>query len=55
MVTALAPALGYDRAAALAHEAWTSGRRVRELALERKLLAPDELARLLDPLRQTGR
>ncbi len=55
MVTALAPAIGYDRAAELAHEAWRSGRRVRELALEKKLLPPDELARLLDPLRQTGR
>jgi fumarate hydratase class II len=55
MVTALAPAIGYDRAAELAGEAWRSGRRVRELALERRLLPPDELARLLDPLRQTGR
>jgi fumarate hydratase class II len=55
MVTALAPVIGYDRAAALAHEAWRSGRRVRELALEQRLLPPDELERLLDPLRQTGR
>ncbi len=55
MVTALAPAIGYDRAAELAGEAWRTGRRVRELALEKRLLPPAELARLLDPLRQTGR
>jgi fumarate hydratase, class II len=55
MVTALAPAIGYDAAAALAQEAWRTGRRVRELARERKLLPPDELERLLDPRRQTGR
>ena len=55
MVTALAPAIGYDAAAELAKEAWRTGRRVRELALEKRLLPPDELARLLDPRRQTGR
>jgi fumarate hydratase class II len=55
MVTALAPAIGYDRAAELAHEAWRTGRRVRELAEEKRVLPHDELARLLDPLRQTGR
>ena len=55
MVTALAPAIGYDAAAELAKEAWRTGRRVRELALEKRVLPPDELARLLDPRRQTGR
>ena len=55
MVTALAPAIGYDRAAELAQEAWRTGRRVRELAAEQRVLPSEELARLLDPLRQTGR
>ncbi|MFI5317290.1 MAG: class II fumarate hydratase [Myxococcota bacterium] len=55
MVTALAPAIGYDRAAELAREAWTTGRRVRELAAEKRVLPAPELERLLDPLRQTGR
>ena len=55
MVTALAPAIGYEAAAELAKEAWRSGRRVRELALEKRILPPDELVRLLDPRRQTGR
>jgi fumarate hydratase class II len=55
MVTVLAPALGYDRAAELAKEAWQTGKRVRALALEKRVLPPDELERLLDPLAQTGK
>ena len=55
MVTVLAPALGYDRAAELAKEAWTSGKRVRELALEKQVLPKAELERLLDPKSQTGK
>ncbi len=53
MVTALVPRLGYDAAAEIAKIAWHSGRTVREVCLERKLLPPDELAGLLDPRRQT--
>ncbi len=49
--TALVPAIGYDAAAAIAHEAYQSGRTVREVALERSHLAPEELERLLDPER----
>jgi fumarate hydratase class II len=49
MCTALAPRIGYDAAAKLAQEAYKSGRTVRELALERKLLPEAELSRLLDP------
>ncbi len=46
--TALAPHIGYDNAAALAKEAFKSGRTIRELALEKKLLPPDELNEILD-------
>jgi len=49
--TALVPAIGYDAAAAIAHEAYQSGRTVREVALQRSQIAPDELDRLLDPER----
>ncbi|HEV8241030.1 MAG TPA: hypothetical protein VGS57_16810 [Thermoanaerobaculia bacterium] len=49
MVTALAPKIGYDAAAALAKEAYQSGRTVRELALEKRLLPPEELDEVLDP------
>jgi fumarate hydratase, class II len=49
MVTALAPAIGYDKAAALAKKAWESGKTVRELAKEEKLLPEAELDKILDP------
>jgi len=55
MVTALAPRIGYDRAAEIARAAAESGRTVRELCIERGVLPPDELARLLDPRTMTGR
>lgn len=53
MVTALAPKIGYDAAAAIAKEAFTTGRTVREIAKERKVLPEAELERVLDPRRQT--
>jgi fumarate hydratase class II len=46
--TALAPHIGYDAAADLAKEAYKSGRTIRELATEKKLLPPDQLAQVLD-------
>jgi fumarate hydratase class II len=52
LATALAPVIGYDEAAALAKEAFKSGRTIRELAVERGI-APDELDRLLDPAAMT--
>ncbi len=52
MATALVPRIGYDRAAALAREAWQSGRTVREVAEEQRVLPRDELDRVLDPRRQ---
>jgi len=53
MVTVLAPVIGHDAAARIAQDAFETGRSVRELCLERKLLARDELERLLDPRSQT--
>ena len=52
MATPLAPLIGYDRAAAIAKEAWQSGRTVREVAEEQGVLPRDELDRALDPRRQ---
>jgi fumarate hydratase, class II len=49
LVTALVPEMGYDAAAALAHEAYASGRTIRDLARERTSLSEDELDRILDP------
>ncbi len=54
MCTALAPVIGYDKAAKLAKAAYESGKTVREVALESSGLDPSELARLLDPKTQTG-
>jgi fumarate hydratase class II len=49
LVTALAPEIGYDAAAALAKEAFTSGRTIRDLARERTSLSEADLDRILDP------
>ena len=53
LATALAPEIGYDAAAALAKEAFKTGRTIRELALERGIGA-DRLAELLDPAAMTA-
>jgi fumarate hydratase class II len=53
MVTALAPKIGYDRAAEIAKESVQTGKTVRELCLEKKILPEKELARVLDPISMT--
>jgi fumarate hydratase class II len=53
MVTSLAPKIGYDAAAALAKEAYASGRTVREVAVEKGVLPVDELEKVLDPRSMT--
>jgi fumarate hydratase class II len=53
LVTALNPLIGYDAAAAVAKEALASGRTLREIVLERKLLEPAALDRALEPLAMT--
>ena len=53
MCTALAPRIGYDKAAELAKSAWESGRTVREVALEQNILPVNELEQVLDPLGMT--
>ena len=53
LATALAPAIGYDRAAALAKKALAQGRTIRELAREESDLDEEQLRKLLDPARMT--
>ena len=53
LVTALSPHLGYDQAAAVAKEAQATGRTLREIVLERKLMDPAALDRALDPRMMT--
>jgi fumarate hydratase class II len=52
MCTALAPAIGYDKAAGIARRAHETGRTVREVARECSGLEPAVLERLLDPRTQ---
>jgi fumarate hydratase class II len=54
MVTALAPVLGYDTAAKIAKQAFTTGKTIRELAREQRLLPDQQLESLLDPWRMTN-
>jgi len=53
MVTSLAPKIGYDRAAEIAKESAQTGRTVREIAREKKVLPERELERALDPVKMT--
>ena len=53
LTTALVPVIGYENAAAIAHEAYTSGKTVREVAMKRELLPETQLRALLDPRRMT--
>ena len=53
MVTSLNPHVGYEKASALAKEAFKSGKTIRELCTEQNVLPPDVLAEALDPRRMT--
>ena len=53
MATALAPVIGYESAAKIAREALATGQTIRETIQNKKLLAGDELDRLLDPWRMS--
>ncbi len=53
MVTSLAPKIGYDRAAEIAKESAKTGKTVREICLEKKVLPEAELQRALDPIGMT--
>ena len=53
MCTALAPEIGYEAAAEIAKEAFRTGKTVRQVALEKKVLPAERLAHLLDPWRMT--
>ena len=53
MVTALSPRIGHDAAAGIAREAHETGRTVREIATEKKILPQREPEKILDPWRMT--
>ena len=54
MCTVLAPVIGYEKAAAIAKEAYRTGRTVREVARETSGIPEERLNELLDPRSQTG-
>jgi len=49
MCTSLAPIIGYDKAAEIAHMAYENGKTIREICIQQKILDQDELDNLLDP------
>ena len=53
MVTSLAPKIGYDRAAEIAKESAKTGRTVREICREKRVLPEAELDAALDPVAMT--
>jgi len=53
MVTALSPRIGHQAAAKIAREAYESGKTVREVAMEKRILPSEELEELLDPWKMT--
>jgi fumarate hydratase class II len=53
MSTGLVPVIGYERAAAIAQEAFRTGKTVRGVAMEQKVLPEAQLEELLDPVRMT--
>ena len=54
MATALAPVIGYEKATALAKEAYETGRTIREVATAKSGLTPQQITELLDPETQAG-
>jgi fumarate hydratase class II len=53
MCTSLVPVIGYDASAKLAYEAYATGKTIRQLALEKKILDAEQLNNLLDPSSMT--
>jgi fumarate hydratase, class II len=53
LVTGLNPYIGYERAAALAKEAFATGKTIRQLCREKQILPEEQLAEALDPWRMT--
>ncbi len=53
MCTSLNPYIGYEKAAALAKEAFRTGKTIRQLCEEQEILPPDVLADVLDPMKMT--
>jgi fumarate hydratase class II len=53
LVTSLVPMIGYDKAAEIAKESARTGRTVREICKEKRILPDNELEKVLDPAAMT--
>ena len=53
MCTSLAPIIGYDKAAAIAKEAFKTGKTIRQVAREQKVMSDADLDKALDPMSMT--
>src|SRR3954453_24114002 len=53
MCTSLAPIIGYDKAAEVAKESFKTGKTVRQVAIEKKLIDPAALDKAMDARRMT--
>ena len=48
MCTSLAPVIGYDKAAEIAHKAYKEGKTIREIVLKEGIISKEEVEKLLD-------
>jgi fumarate hydratase class II len=53
LCTSLSPIIGYDEASVIAKEAYTSGKTIREVVVQRGILSEERLNELLDPRSMT--
>ncbi len=53
MATSLNPLIGYEMATKLTKEAFETGKTIRELCIEKKILSEEQLKAALDPMRMT--
>jgi fumarate hydratase class II len=49
LVTALAPIIGYDRASALAKQAYETGKTLKEVVLVAGVMSEEEFDEIVDP------
>lgn len=54
VVTALLPHIGYEQSAQLAKEAYSSGRPIREIILERGIMSEERLNEVMSPMAMTS-
>lgn len=53
VITALLPHIGYEKCAATAREAYTTGEPVREIILKKQLVTKEAMTRILSPYEMT--